>query len=451
SIVQYFPDASYLQQVLQLALPLLAPGGHLFVGDVRSLPLLPAYHSAVQMAQAPASLSRSQLAERIGRQILVEEELVLDPAFFSSWAAEQPGIGQVRLWPKGGRSHNELTQFRYQVLFQVRPNTPESREPTIAQGSWWQGPQTPALLQQIETHLVEQQPDWLGVPSVPNARLSALLQTHHWLSQGEEPQTVGEWRARQQRQEEHETGWEPEDWREGGARLGYQVAFSWLRHAEQGHFDVLFFRPGSVSPAHLFPSPMLSPQRLSNEPTLGQAIRRLPGELRTYTLHRLPDYMVPAAIVVLEHWPLTPNGKLDRRQLPAPLWSERSGVTTALVAPRTPLEEVLAEIWRQVLGIEQIGVNDDFFALGGHSLLATQVIARLREILHTEVPLRVLFERPTIAGLVNFLVSNEAVPGRLEKIAKIYQKVSSMSKSEVNALLHQKKAPKDIPFLTSDA
>ncbi|HET8840181.1 MAG TPA: amino acid adenylation domain-containing protein, partial [Ktedonobacteraceae bacterium] len=436
SVVQYFPDASYLQQVLQLALPLLAPGGHLFVGDVRSLPLMPAYHSAVQLAQAPASLPRSQLAERIARQILLEEELVLDPAFFSSWAAGQPSIGQVRLWPKGGRSHNELTQFRYQVLFQVRSNTPEKRESTTAQGSWWQGPVPSDALARIEAHLVEQQPDWLGVSSVPNARLSALLQTQHWLSQGEELQTVGEWRTRQQQQEkqsEEEAGWEPEDWRELGARLGYQVAFSWLRHAEQGRFDVLFFRPGSVSPAHLFPSPMRFPQRLSNEPTLGQAIRRLPVLLRHYAQDRLPDYMVPAAIVVLEHWPLTPNGKLDRRQLPAPLWSERSGVTTALVAPRTPLEEVLAEIWQHVLGIEQVGVDDDFFALGGHSLLATQVIARLREILHTEIPLRVLFEKTTIAAL-----AEQILQGLLQHLDEdMVTSIEQLSLDEVQLLLQQ--------------
>ncbi|HET8840842.1 MAG TPA: amino acid adenylation domain-containing protein, partial [Ktedonobacteraceae bacterium] len=452
SVVQYFPDATYLRQVLQLALPLLAPGGHLFLGDVRSLPLLPAYHSAVQLAQAPASLSRSQLAERIAHHVLIEDELVLDPRFFSAWAAEQPTIGQVRLWPKGGRSHNELTQFRYQVLLQVRPNTPESSEPTTAQGSWWQGPVSNDILTQIETRL-QQQPDWLGVPSLPNARLSALLQTQHWLSQGEEPQTVGEWRTRQQQQEKRggeETGWEPEDLRELGARLGYQVTFSWLRHAEQGHFDVLFFRQESITPAYLFPQPSLSqPTRsqetYANEPYLGQFLRTFTLRLRQYAQQRLPDYMVPAAFVVMEHWPLTPNGKLDRRRLPAPHWSERSGVTDALVLPRTPLEEVLAEVWQQVLGIEQVGVEDDFFALGGHSLLATQVIARLREILQTDVPLRALFEKPTISGLATTLTDlysrqesdliNLVSKAKRKKTEQILSQLEFLPEEEIDALL----------------
>ncbi|HET8842843.1 MAG TPA: phosphopantetheine-binding protein, partial [Ktedonobacteraceae bacterium] len=147
----------------------------------------------------------------------------------------------------------------------------------------------------------------------------------------------------------------------------------------------------------------------------------------------LPDYMVPAAIVVLEHWPLTPNGKLDRRQLPAPLWSERSGVTTALVAPRTPLEEMLVEIWQHVLGIEQIGVNDDFFALGGHSLLATQVIARLREILQIEIPLRALFEMPTIAAL-----AEQILQGLLQHLDEdMVTSIEQLSLDEAQLLLQQ--------------
>jgi acyl-coenzyme A synthetase/AMP-(fatty) acid ligase len=122
------------------------------------------------------------------------------------------------------------------------------------------------------------------------------------------------------------------------------------------------------------------------------------GELRRALEQRLPEYMVPAAIVVLESLPLMPNGKLDRRALPAPDSIGPDG-REDYVAPRTPVEEMLAGIWTSVLRLERVGVHDNFFALGGHSLLATQVISRIRTAIGIELPLHVLFEDPTVAGL----------------------------------------------------
>ncbi|HEY0014807.1 MAG TPA: amino acid adenylation domain-containing protein [Longimicrobium sp.] len=120
-------------------------------------------------------------------------------------------------------------------------------------------------------------------------------------------------------------------------------------------------------------------------------------ELRDAAKERLPDYMVPAAFVVMDGVPLTANGKLDRRALPAPEKAPADG--DGYAAPRTPVEEVLAAVWADVLGVERVGVDDDFFALGGHSLSATRVAARLQEVLRVELPLRAFFEAPTVAGV----------------------------------------------------
>jgi amino acid adenylation domain-containing protein len=120
------------------------------------------------------------------------------------------------------------------------------------------------------------------------------------------------------------------------------------------------------------------------------------GALREHLRRELPGYMVPAAFVVLERLPLTPNGKLDRRALPAP---EYAAGADRYVAPRTPAEEVLAGIWAEVLRLERVGVTESFFELGGHSLLATRVISRVRQLFGVEVPLRALFEGPTVAEL----------------------------------------------------
>jgi amino acid adenylation domain-containing protein len=122
-----------------------------------------------------------------------------------------------------------------------------------------------------------------------------------------------------------------------------------------------------------------------------------PAALRDFLSVRLPDYMVPSAFVVLEMLPLTPNGKVDRKALPT-AESDRAAEDGPL-APFGPIEELLAGIWSDVLGLERFGRHESFFALGGHSLLATRVVSRLREVLGIELPLRRLFEAPTLEGL----------------------------------------------------
>src|SRR6185369_12630246 len=121
-----------------------------------------------------------------------------------------------------------------------------------------------------------------------------------------------------------------------------------------------------------------------------------PQELREHLRERLPEPMVPAFFIPLAALPRTPNGKVDRRALPTP---EQEPAPAGRIAPRTPTEEVLAGLWTEVLGRERIGVHESFFDLGGHSLLATRVTSRLRDLFGVEMPLRTLFERPTVAEL----------------------------------------------------
>jgi len=123
--------------------------------------------------------------------------------------------------------------------------------------------------------------------------------------------------------------------------------------------------------------------------------------LRAYLKEQLPDYMVPSAIVLLPKLPLTSNGKIDRKALPEPEQVQ----TKAYVAPRTPTEEVVANIWAEVLRRDKISIEGNFFDLGGHSLLATQVISRVREHFHVELAMKILFEQPTVAGLAEAITS----------------------------------------------
>jgi acyl carrier protein len=135
-----------------------------------------------------------------------------------------------------------------------------------------------------------------------------------------------------------------------------------------------------------------------NHPLRGKQVRQLGPQLRNFLKARLPEHMVPTSFVILDELPLLPNGKIDRRALPAPE-AARPDLPHAFVAPRTPAERALAGVWSDLLGLPQIGIHDNFFDLGGHSLLATQLISRVRELFQVELPLRQVFQQPTIAAL----------------------------------------------------
>ncbi len=156
-------------------------------------------------------------------------------------------------------------------------------------------------------------------------------------------------------------------------------------------------------------------EQLAEEPTRAAFV----SSVRSHVQAHVPGYMVPAALVVLDKLPLTPNGKIDRRALPTPEL-HRPEMAASYVAPRTPLEWVLAGIWNEVLGVEQVGIDDNFFELGGHSLLATQVVSRLRDALALELPVRAVFETATIASLAARIQEQGIDPARLTLAVQQY-------------------------------
>ena len=156
--------------------------------------------------------------------------------------------------------------------------------------------------------------------------------------------------------------------------------------------------------------------------------------LRAHLKHLVPDYMIPSAFLVVGDLPRTPSGKVDRAGLPAPE-PDRSGVDAPFLAPRTPTEEVITGIWREVLGVSRLGVEDDFFELGGHSLTATQVLSRVREIFEIELPLRTIFEAPNPAAFAEALMIAVGDRAAVDETARWVVRLAAMSEDEVERLL----------------
>src|SRR5262249_16424206 len=174
---------------------------------------------------------------------------------------------------------------------------------------------------------------------------------------------------------------------------------------DSGVYDVVF-RPQWVKQQGLGEAPANHYKQFANAPTRSVGDARLGRLLQEGLRERLPDYMVPSAIIVVESWPLTPNGKIDRQALPAPQRQREEQYR----APRTPQEEMLCEIFAEVLGLERVGIDENFFEMGGHSLMATQLVSRVRARLGVELQIHTLFEYQTVAELAQRL--REATEGR---------------------------------------
>jgi len=411
SVVQYFPSVDYLWQLLAQAVPRVADGGAVILGDIRSLPLLRAFHASVVVETAAPSSSSTELRARLARRLVDDNELVLDPAFFAEVARKLPQVSHVEVLLKRATHHNELSRFRYDVVLHVGSNrAPEQ----VAEWLDWQADSL--SMDGLDKVLAGAQHASLGVAGVPNARAEPYRQVLELLARDEGPSTAADLLREGRRLSE---GVDPEVLQGLGEAQGYRVECSWASADPDGAFDVAFVRDGSRRHvAVAFPAPTRPDpgRRLSTEPLAtryrAERFRSLVTELRTTLLASLPGYMIPSAFVPLDALPLTANGKVDRRALVA----TREAIpqpTGTPVAPRTASEEAIAVIWADVLGVGSVGVEDDFFELGGHSLLAVRVVSRVRDVLAVELPLRAMFDGPTVGRMarwVDELRHGEAAP-----------------------------------------
>jgi amino acid adenylation domain-containing protein len=400
SVVQYFPSIDYLVKVLEKAFQVLTPDGIVFVGDIQSLTLLEAFHTSVQLSQAPADMTLEQLRQLIQKNMQFNQELVIDPAFFQVLSARLPQIGEVTIQLKRGDAHNEMTKYRYDVV--IRSGAGAA---AVRQHRWnWQKQQL--TVTDVVRILQESPVTCCVIENVPNARLGKDIKLVKILNSASSLSTVGELQSYLQ-ENAAEQGIEPEIWWDLSESLPYSTEVSWSVE-NLDCYDVTFRYQGTavaLAPAgdDGQPTLLIKPwHTYSNNPAFGKNSINLVSKLRTFLQEKLSGYMVPSAFVILPTLPLTLNGKVDRRALPAPEM-ERSQLNTVYVQPQNKTEEVIATVWQEVLKLDQVGVNDNFFEIGGDSLLMAHLSSKLSAVLPNKLSIVELFKYPTIQSLSQYL------------------------------------------------
>ncbi|MCI4061475.1 amino acid adenylation domain-containing protein [Micromonospora sp. R77] len=379
SVVQYFPDAEYLTKVLDIALARLAPGGRIVIGDVRNYRTQRSFSAAVHRARHPDDRP-SAVQAAVERAVLDEKELVIDPDYFTRWADARPEVVGTDIRLKKGSYHNELTRHRFEVVLHKEPAQPLDLAdlPVAAWGS------EVRELTDVESALARHGGP-VRLAGIPNARLVT---------------EAGEWGGTI----DDRGSLDPAELEAWGAARGLAVYCTWSMEAAE-HFDAVVLPDvGAFVCAGVYRPARISSGRLTNTPAVSVRASRLPSLLREDLARELPGFMMPSEIMLLDQLPLTRNGKVDRAALPDP-----DPVAGAYRAPRTPREESLAGLFAEVLGLDRVGIDDDFFACGGHSLRLTRLVWQIHEKLGIDVPIRTVFQHPTVAELAEQLSADTEV------------------------------------------
>lgn len=449
SVVQYFPSPDYLIRVLQGAQKLLAPAGRIFLGDLRNARLQRAFAIAVEShRRGNEPLTVSQFEARIRSRIDHDEELLVDPDLKSLLRPHLSRLVEVQNRLKTAIGNNELNRFRFDAVLAfdepIAPNNHHGpnhhwpnhhgarrhfghRATRQASRSWafinHNVANEVAIDQRLSSSPADRPIDEViaeAQRSIGHAATPAALAAQaSRIAIGSGPDAV--------------TGpeavirfdWHPESPEqliaipsfEGFAlapRPLRRLKRSWRRLAKSA-------RAGSASHPHPHASfdraPRIDATKIgSSRPSVRRDANDLVTRVKKELQHRLPPYMVPSALVVIDRLPLTLQGKLDRAALPPPP-VRRSTTDQPIRAPRTRSEQTLVEIWEELLEVSPIGIDDDFFELGGHSMLAVRMVSAVQQQTGKTLPLAALFRAPTIERLAESLDQPDLGPTTLVPLA----------------------------------
>jgi len=396
SVAQYFPDANYFLKVIENAAEVVKPGGCIFIGDMQGKNSLEMCHAIDQFKRSSDHTPLSRFQKVVKNRVRIEEELVADPGFFYLLPKLMPAITAVDIQLRKGLLLNETTNYHYDIWLYVN-SAHKIISPDVDLG--WDKVGSEDGIHQLLSASSGKAISITGIPNKRTAKdfcLSTILQ-----SPEASQKTVGDIRPQV---DAESAGFLPDICWAIGEKHGYDTRIRWSTDGTDGRFDAIFLPPTIKNAVPAMPSQLgtlvtkkavdFIRQPLVNEAT------KVPIELTKFWKSELrkvlPDYMVPAHYVALQQFPLTPNKKVDRKALPAFDWQlQKQGEKS----PKSDLENLVASIWEECLGITDIGLNDNFFDIGGHSLIAVKMITMLEKKAGFRLPISSLFKAPTIAEL----------------------------------------------------
>lgn len=382
SVVQYFPSEKYFHDMLVKLFDYLEPGGKILLGDIRNFDLLAAFATSVALYQSTEETQSDLVYQHAVSAMQKEEELLFSPSYFSLLPEKMPEIGRVDILVKEGVSMNEMMRYRYDVVLHKSPVKATAVE------KWYRWLDKDHLW----SHLAEAETAF-GVYGYPNRRIESDVRAEKNLKTGIDGNI--------EQLKESVSSSACDDLRVMtllARDFGFELKASWNQQSLH-KLDLLFVPLDMQDKPVVQPHTVIRKTGLVSAPQLRSLSRHIIPEIKSDLESRLPAFMVPQAYLLLERFPLTDNGKIDKASLPkwVPLDNED------YVEPRDALERSLQVIWQKILNQPKVGVESNFFNLGGHSLLVHRLINEINTSLNVQLRIRDLFERSTIASLAKHM------------------------------------------------
>ncbi|KAI0407966.1 non-ribosomal peptide synthetase [Xylaria palmicola] len=439
SVVQYFPTPEYLEEVVDTLARI--PGvTRLFFGDIRSHATNRHFLAARSLHALGNKSTKESVRERMAEVEEREEELLVDPAFFTALQRRLPDqVKHVEILPKKMQATSELSAYQYTAVVHV--HSPEEREQPVypINPSDWIDFQASELDRDALLRLLQHSPDapTVAISNIPYSK--TILERHvvESLDNDSEDNPHGSldgaaWISAVRSNAERCASLSVTDLVQIAEEAGFRAEVSCARQwSQRGGLDAVFhhYSPAQKGARVLIQFPTDDQSRglatLANRPLQRLQSRRFVSQIREDLRAVLPVYMIPARIVVIDQMPLNANGKVDRKELTRRAQiAQKPEVAFTHVAPLNEIEVVLCEEFADVFGID-VGVNDHFFKLGGHSLMATKLVARISRRLDARVSVKHVFDQPVVADLAATIrqvltehspILNTQHPGHLGKV-----------------------------------
>ena len=429
SVVQYFPSADYLLNVLQHITGFIRTGGQIYVGDVRSKSLMEPFHYSLELARAPAGMSLIDVNHKAQKRKQAEVEMLLDPDFFRNLGTVIPSLAAVNIQLKRGALHNEMSIFRYDVCIDLG----SSSHPCV--DSDFESLMAPQAIGDVVNYLDHKKQGFV-LRDIVNPRVAAHLWAFEQRHAHDDVTRVTD--LHEALSKERLGGIDPEQLYQ--LQTPWRVELTWSKSGAAECYDA-YFTPVDeqfgINMALHDSAKVMSEYAFEPIPQIDSFA--LVERLKTVLSNALPEFMVPEEFVVLESLPLTPNGKIDRKALPKPDKRQRV-VEVQFVAPEGDIEQTIAAVLQEMLNLEKIGTRDNFSDLGANSLLMVQANSHLSRQLGRKVPLVSMYRYPTVVSLAEYLSGDVDGTEGLEKGQQRGEKRKQAQKRNSKRRLSNRKA-----------